>query len=245
MKRVLIVEDEEFALEDLKETLLRISPALDVATARTGPQALDILGRQEFDVVLLDLELPGLHGFDVLRQAPQPTPPAIIVTAHALSALDGFGLGVVDCLLKPVEEERLKRAFDRLASGVSKRPIAGRSSQEAPSAPGIRERVLIRVAQGLRLVKLDAIYRIEQTDQGTRVFFEGGSGFALSPLIALDGRLDPQRFFRVNESNIINFDHLDTLEGQRGGELIARFPDGLELKFSPECARTFEREHQI
>lgn len=245
MKRVMIVEDEQFALEDLKETLLTISPALDVSTATTGPKALDLLNQQEFDVILLDLELPGLHGFEVLRQAPQPTPPAIIVTANALSALDGFRLGVVDCLLKPVEEARLRRAFERLASGISRRPVAGRPAPQGTPSTAVPERVLVRVAQGLRLVKLDAIYRTEQTDQGTCVFFEGGSGFALAPVAALDGRLDPQRFFRVNETNIINFDHLDTLEGQRGGELVARFPDGFALSFSPERARIFEREHQI
>ena len=92
MKKVLIVEDEPFALEDLRDSLLQIIPVLEITALQTATEALEVLSNQSFDAVFLDIELPGMSGIDMLQRLGPPVPPVVLVTAHALHALDAFGL---------------------------------------------------------------------------------------------------------------------------------------------------------
>jgi DNA-binding LytR/AlgR family response regulator len=243
MKNLLIVEDEPFAQDDLKESLLQIYPSLRITAVRTAPEAMDALAVENFDAIFLDLELPGMDGIEMLRRLPPPTPPVVIVTAHAFNALEGFGLGVVDCLLKPVDEDRLRKALEKITVEEEAGEAVGPAS--TGRRLGVRSRVLVRVGPSYRLLRVGGIVRIEQTGQGTHVFFDGGSGYARSSLMDLEGILDPENFFRINHSDIVNLDHVDTIEIRRDGLLLARFSDGLELSFSPDRSKVFERERQI
>ncbi|MCX7869816.1 MAG: response regulator, partial [Terrimicrobiaceae bacterium] len=105
-KRLLLVEDETFALEDLRDALLRISPSLEIVTARSGSQALELLRNEKFDALFLDIELPGIGGLDVMRELGAAAPPTVLVTGHLREAIEAFGLGVVECILKPVDDAK-------------------------------------------------------------------------------------------------------------------------------------------
>ena len=120
MKTVLVVEDEAVALEDLRDSLLEIDPVLEIVGVQTAMEALELLGSRKsdnphtFDGIFLDIEMPGMSGIQMLERLPKPLPPTVLVTAHAMMALDAFGLGVIGCLLKPFDQQRLRRAYSQM-----------------------------------------------------------------------------------------------------------------------------------
>lgn len=242
MKKILIVEDEPFALEDLRDSLLQISPSLQITSLQSATEALESIKSEKFDAIFLDLELPGMSGIDMLREAPSPSPPVVIVTAHAFSALEGFGLGVVDCLLKPVDEDRLRKAMAKIDLEEGGTPPASRDRRRKF---GRESRRLVRVANAFRLIRLGTIFRFERSEHGSRVFFQEGNGATRSSLEDLESLLDPEVFFRINETDILNFDHIEAIQTNREGLMVARFPDGMELIFSPDRSKVFEREWQL
>ena len=242
MKKVLIVEDEPFALEDLRDSLLQIIPVLEITSLQTATEALEVLSNQKFDAVFLDIELPGMSGIDMLQRLNPPVPPVVLVTAHALHALDAFGLGVVECLLKPVDQERLKRALAKI------------TFMEAPPAPKSHgpdvddtidrdSRILIREGGRVWMVKVMNISRIQESDEGVRVYFSLGSGRVGVSLAALDARLDRRCFFRSDDHNIINLDAVERFTTSPGGRFVAHFANGLSLEFSADQSRAFEQRH--
>ena len=177
MKTVLVVEDEAVALEDLRDSLLEIDPGLVIVGVQTAMEALDLLSArkgdnpQTFDGIFLDIELPGMSGIQMLERLPKPPPPTVLVTAHAMMALDAFGLGVLGCLLKPVDQQRLRRAYAQMkAIADAPKPNSKTSAFE----PGSESRVLLRdrTYGHTRL----AVYRLDdgRPAEGTPVAGETG-----------------------------------------------------------------------
>ncbi|WP_022930636.1 LytR/AlgR family response regulator transcription factor [Patulibacter americanus] len=141
--RVLAVDDEPLALADL-ERMLRASPSVgEVVTASGGEAALELLGDGQFDLLLLDVRMPGLDGVRLARVVRRfSDPPALVfVTAHESAAVEAFALQAVDYLLKPVAtsrlEETLRRVGDARAADAAAAAAAGRAGAVAPSAGGL------------------------------------------------------------------------------------------------------------
>lgn len=246
MTTALLVEDEEFALEDLKDSLMGLMPSLDIHTARNATEAIEELQTTPFDVIFLDIELPGMNGIQLLEQLEGPIPPVVLVTAHALHALDAFGLGVVECLLKPVDFDRLQRALEK----VQRLEESRRSSAQAPVAEqaahfGEESHVLFREGSKVWFVKVGHISHLRADGPGTRIFFPHGAGVVNRSLDELESRLEPKIFFRVNPEDIINLNAVDHISSSTTGNLVAHFADGLEIPFTAERSRALEREHRL
>src|SRR5690606_6398039 len=122
MMRVLIVDDETPARTGLRRLLERV-PDVEVAgEASSGPQAVESIGELAPDVVLLDIQMPGLDGFGVIeRVGVDAMPPVVFVTAYDAHALRAFEVHALDYLLKPVQPERLSAALSRVAALTSTR----------------------------------------------------------------------------------------------------------------------------
>jgi len=245
MKNALLVEDEEFALEDLKDSLQGLMPSLDIHTARNASEAMEALQASQFDVIFLDIELPGMTGIQLLEQLEGPVPPVVLVTAHALHALDAFGLGVIECLLKPVDYNRLQRVLEKIQKLEAARLLA--PNQAAGQAPhfGVESHVLFREGHKVWFVKVGHISRLRAEGHSTRLFFPHGAGVVARSLDDLESRLDPGIFFRANAEDIINLNAVDHISSAPTGHLIAHFSDGLEISFTSERSRVFEREHRL
>src|SRR5215475_11002192 len=126
--RTLIVDDEPVARQVLREELAFFPDIEVVAEADNGAQALDQIGNLKPDLVFLDLHMPGLGGFEVIRRLPGNSVPfIIIVTAYDEHAIRAFDAGALEYLLKPVSQERLHRALDRARS------LRGRTAEVAES----------------------------------------------------------------------------------------------------------------
>jgi DNA-binding LytR/AlgR family response regulator len=245
MKNILIVEDEGFALQDLRDSVLELVPSLLVTTARTAQEAIELLQQFYFDAVFLDIELPGMTGIELLRRLHPPVPPVILCTAHALTALDAFGLGVVECLLKPIDQDRLRRVVEMIINQEIDAAQAVDVLPELAERPSTKTFLLLREGAQVWIVKIDDILRLEAAGESTRVFFQDGGGEAPHPLAYYDERLDGRKFFRINDQHIIRLDAVDQIVSAPAGGLLARFPGGLELAFAPDRAREFAAQHAV
>jgi DNA-binding LytR/AlgR family response regulator len=217
--KVLIADDEPIARKVLREHLEGISGLQLVGEASTGPEAVERIMEKKPDVVLLDLEMPGLDGLSVAKSLRGGSTPLIIfVTAYEQHALAAFEVGAVDYLLKPVREERLRRAIDK-----------ARKEWTAPVAPaGVNRKVVGRRSSDIYL--LDPAEILAFQAEGELVHIVTGSERYLAELSlkALERELDPIRFRRIHRSTIINTDHIRKISPLTSKRWMLTMSNGFE-----------------
>lgn len=234
MKRILLVEDERFALEDLRDSLLRLSPTLDIATARSGTEALEMLKTEPFDALFLDIELPGLGGLDLIRELGATAPPTVLVTGHLREAVEAFGLGVVDCLLKPVDENKLRQILEKLAA-----PPPATTASAAQVSPAGPRRILLEDGRRLWLVPLAEVQRFHQEGAHVRGYFAEGSGTiqaSLQSLMELDASAS---FYPIDGFTLVNLAAITCLNRDLDGRLLVRMKDGTDLPLHKDYEAAF------
>lgn len=245
--RVLVVDDEAPARAKLRRLLAREPAVSVVAEAADGEAAVTAIESERPDLVLLDVQMPGLDGFGVVeRLGVGRMPPVIFVTAHDTHAVRAFDVHAVDYLLKPVSPERFRRALARLAGG-SEPPDAPAPPAAPPAALADRLDALLRTlgrsaAYAQRLLVEDSRRGFFlPTDRIDRVHAErnyvrleaGGESYQLrGTLAALLGRLDPERFLRINRSDVVRLDAVKELHPWSHGDYRVVMRDGTELTWS-------------
>jgi DNA-binding LytR/AlgR family response regulator len=242
MKKALIVEDEAVALEDLRDSLATIVPEAQITGVRTATEALEILARESFDAIFLDVELPGMTGIQMLERLPKPTPPVVLVTAHALHALDGFGLGVVECLLKPVDHQRLRRAVERIDEHPpTELPVAMRKMEILhPEA-----RVFARNGLQVWFVLIEDLWMVEDEGHQLRVTFKNGNGIIQGDPMEFRSLLDPMTFFHASATVTINMTAVDHFLETPQGQMSAVFPGGQIVEFDQQQSQVFVETHGL
>jgi len=249
MKTVLVVEDEAVALEDLRDSLLEIDSSLQIVGVQTAMEALELLGSrktdevQHFDGVFLDIELPGMSGIQMLDRLTKPSPPIVLVTAHAMSALDAFGRGVIGCLLKPVDQQRLRRAYLDMKAIADAPPAV--ASAAADYVQGSESRVLLRDRNGIHMVQVLDFSHLTDEGGSTRVFFGNHSVVIPHSLSDMEAGLDHEHFFRVNNETILNLNKVTHYTTSPTGLFVAGLPDGSSAEFSPERSRIFQDRFEL
>jgi DNA-binding LytR/AlgR family response regulator len=192
--RALVVDDEAPARGELRY-LLSAHPELEVVgEAATAGEALALAEKIRYDVVFLDVEMPGLTGLETARLIldRKERPAVVFVTAHERYAVDAFAVEAFDYLVKPVEPERLARVVDRLKQA--------RSRQDAPV-----EKIAVVSAGGAKtLLDYDAIHWIAADGDYSRVHTYDRAYLATSPLRELEELLPSNRFARIHRSHLVN-----------------------------------------
>lgn len=235
--RCLIVDDEAPAREELRYLLAPLADRVTILGEATNAQeALGLLRSIPYDLVLLDIHMPGGSGLEVAREVLDLTPqPAVIfTTAHADHALDAFELQAVDYLMKPIDEERLHRAVDR---ALADRPTG---DADTPTGTPLLEvgvsTARIPVQQGDRTVLVqaaDVIYA--SAARGYSYLKLPGERYLVSwSLTELEDRLGPS-FFRVHRSHLVNLGHVSELVPDYKGSLVLVMDD--EQRSRVEVAR--------
>ncbi|MBM3804425.1 MAG: response regulator transcription factor [Acidimicrobiia bacterium] len=220
--RALIVDDEKFSRVSLKKLLEPYSQIEIVDEAADGVQAIERIEARKPDLVFLDIQMPGLNGFEVLRALTlTPKPQVIFVTAFDQYAVKAFEVNAIDYLLKPIDETRLQQAIGKLSE--SKRMIADEYEK-------IRQFILhmerpksslphIPLRRGRRIVLMNpADIHYLRSEQGvTIVVTQSGEYWASYPLAEMEGILDPQTFFRTHRSTIINLNRVKEIVPAQSG----------------------------
>lgn len=218
--RVLIVDDEPLARRGVRQELERI-PAVEVAgECANGSDAVRAIVELDPDLVLLDVQMPGLTGFDVIERVGADAMPAVIfVTAYDRHAVRAFEVHAVDYLLKPIDPERFRDALDRAALEVGhRRPAARRLDRVLRELPAPRtngpplERVVVRERGKLFFVETEAIDWIEAAGNYARLHVGPRAHLIRGPLTRLASRLGPGRFVRIRRSALVNVRAIASLE---------------------------------
>lgn len=245
--RVLVVDDEQLAREELCYQLEQIGDLEVVAQAGDGVEAVAAVDRHEPDVVLLDVQMPGLNGFEVARQLLEredDAPAVIFVTAFDQHAIAAFEVNAVDYLLKPVDAGRLEQALQR----ARRRVAAERPSSAAPVNDHLekivkmmadrqvrREQVAVKVGERFMLVQAEEIIYASLADESINIVTGQVTGTSnYRTLDDLQARLDPEIFWRVHRSHLVNINKIKEIVPWFSRNYILRMKDakGTEIPVS-------------
>jgi two-component system LytT family response regulator len=231
--RVVIVDDEEPARLALRQALEDVGDAEVVGECANGFEAVKAVGELRPDLVLLDVQMPKLDGFEVLELLGAEVP-VVFVTAYDEFALRAFEVHAVDYLLKPVTPERLATAVARVrarggaAGGPS--PTALRQSARPPGAP--LERVVIRDGPQVHVLPVGRIDYVEAQDDYVGFRTGGRTLLKEQTLADLESQLDARRFVRIHRSYLLNIERLARVELYAKDSRIAILSDGTKLPVS-------------
>ena len=236
--RIIVVDDEQLAREELAFLLGQLGDVDVVGHAGNGIEALRVIEELTPDVVMLDVQMPGLTGFEVARRLLRAgiDTQLVFVTAYDQHAIEAFEVNAVDYLLKPVEAGRLATAVDR----VRRRVESDRVQSKAPSAEemdkllqllserqGRREQLALKVADRFLLVQSDEVVHASVEDDVITVVTNSLSGTSnYRTLDELQARLDPAIFWRVHRSHLVNINKIKEIVPWFSRNYILKMRDG-------------------
>ncbi len=242
--RTLIVDDEAPARERIRRLLAGLEGIQVIGEARDGIQAMEMIEAQRPDLVLLDVQMPGLDGFGVIQALDDP-PAVIFVTAYDEYAIRAFEVHALDYLLKPFSQERLERAVRR-----AQEALAGEQDLATHLGPLLQS----LAAEGRYLNRLavhdrDRIHVLgtEEVDwigiEEEQVMVHAGNQVypIRRTLTELEARLDPKRFFRAHRSALVNLDRVQEIIPWFKGSHILRLTTGAEVDLSRAQARALRK----
>jgi two-component system LytT family response regulator len=215
--RAFVVDDEPLAVKRLIR-LLNSTGRVDVTGSATDPhEALVALPDRPVDVLFLDIEMPGLTGFELLERLPSP-PAVIFTTAYDQYALRAFDASSIDYLLKPIERVRLENALDRVERLGAHRPPDLQKTLEdiaaALKAPRGRfpDRIASKVGDRTQLIELARVSHFYAEDKLTYAATAPRPVLVDSTLGELEARLDPRRFLRIHRATLVNLAFVSELQ---------------------------------
>jgi len=224
MTRVLIVDDEALARERLRTLLSSERDVTIVGECSGGREAVTAIVQSRPDLVLLDIQMPDLDGFQVLEAVAMDWLPAVVfVTAYDEYAIQAFDVNAMDYILKPIEPARFKKAL-------------GRALKRGPL-----DRLVIRAAGKVLFVKPGDIDWIEADGKLAQVHVGRETHAVRIPLKRLEERLEAHGFVRVHRSAIVNVDRIRELEPWFHGEYVVILKDGTKLTSSAAHSQALHR----
>jgi two-component system LytT family response regulator len=208
MHKVILVDDELAGRTLIKQYLAAYPEYVVLGEANNGVDAIELINKFKPYLVFLDIQMPGLSGFEVLKHL-EELPQIIFSTAYDQYALQAFEVHAVDYLLKPYTQERFKKALQRLdGTKNAARPLTESLLMEQARYP---ERVLVQAGQKLVTVAVQDIIRIEAFGDYSKLITETATYVSNYGIGALEAKLDPKLFMRVHRSAIINLKSIKEL----------------------------------
>jgi two-component system, LytTR family, response regulator len=247
--RVVVVDDEPLARSGMCGLLARDPELTVVAQCADGAEAVAAIAGLKPDLVLLDVQMPEMDGFEVLREVgPARMPVVVFVTAFDRFALRAFDVAAVDYLLKPFDDERFDLAIARAKHAVRNAEagelgrrlmrLVERQGEPAPPAAAPTEparhatRLVVKSAGRTVFVRVEDVDWIEADDYYAKLHVGEKTHLLRETMGSLEARLEPTRFFRVHRSAIVNLDRVREVQFLFRGEHVVILHDGTRLKLS-------------
>jgi two-component system, LytTR family, response regulator len=232
--KVLIVDDEPLAREGIK---LMLGSDSQVVEARNGREAVARIREEKPDLVLLDVQMPRMDGFEVVEAVGADKMPVVIfVTAHDAYAIRAFEISAVDYLLKPVTEERFRIAFERARKRLRATTPEESTRQMLTVLDAIANprrylsRLAIRSGDRTIFLGIDEVDWIEAEQNYVCVHAGQAAHLLHVPMNTVETSLDPERFLRIHRSYIINLQHVKQLWTQAHGQYMVELISGHRLQ---------------
>jgi len=231
--RIVIVDDEPLARAVLREYAQAEAGLEIVADCANGFEAVKAVADLKPDLVLLDVQMPKLDGFEVLELLGREQT-VIFVTAYDQYALRAFEVHAVDYLLKPFSPERFQEAMQRARERLRAKAVMPLEEivREAKPRTGPAERILIRDGANVHVLPADAIDYVEAQDDYVAFKSAGKQYLKDQTLAAVEALLDPARFVRIHRSFILNIDRIAKVELYAKDSRMATLRDGTRLPVS-------------
>ena len=239
MIRVLIVDDEPLAREGVRLHLAREAGVVIAGEAPDGRRAVAMINSMKPDLVLLDVQMPLLDGFEVVESVAATYLPTIVfVTAYDQYAIKAFDVHAVDYLLKPFTLERFQAAMRKAREEIAARGTLDSrqrllqliADRAGPSAH--LQRFVIRSGEGYELVPAADVVSFEAQGNYVRLRTEGGQHLLRITMAELEKRLDPQRFARIHRSTMVSIDRIKEITPAWHGDFEVLLADGQRLRLS-------------
>lgn len=232
MIRILVVDDERLARQEVKNILSGWDDVEVIGEASNADEALEAIDKLDPDLLLLDIQMPGKTGFELLDDIEGKAPAVIFITAYDDYALKAFDVNALDYLMKPVEETRLREAVDKVKVKLAKRQA---ETETAPSSEDVlmpTDQVFLKDGEKCWFVELKDIRLFESEGNYVRVYFDDSRPLILKSLNALTDRLSERDFFRASRKHIVNMKWIDKVETWFNGGLLVILKDGTKVEVS-------------
>jgi two-component system LytT family response regulator len=238
--RTVIVDDEELA-RDRIHTLLELQPDVEIVGVCTdGPSAVEMIDRTQPDLVFLDVQMPGMDGFEVVDNLERTKMPAVVfVTAHDAHALRAFEIHALDFLLKPFDQTRFEKALERARGQLSQTKgttvLDSRLVtllEELHEERKYSERLIVKSSGRVFFVRTEEIDWVEASGNYVKIHTKSDAHLLRESMKNMEAKLDPKTFVRIHRSAIVNIDHIKELEPWFHGEYIVIMRDGTRLTAS-------------
>jgi len=253
--RVLIADDERLARQRLEDLLAQQSNVEIVGTADNGPALIEAIAELKPDLVFLDIQMPGKTGLDVVREIGPDKMPATIFTTAYDHAVAAFDLAAIDYLVKPFDDERFEKAFQRARKmvelhQVSKlsdelRTLLGGTAVDGGAAGAKNqylERIAVEMRGQVRIVPVKQIDYIIASGPYAELFVADKRYLIRERMQTLEERLDPARFFRIHRSAIVRLDLIESLIRGQGGDYAVQLKGGVKLKVARNRFEKLEQQ---
>lgn len=207
MKKVtaIIVEDSRLARNELKELLKSQSQIELLAEAENVDQAFKLINEKQPDLIFLDINMPEKDGFELLEMLDE-LPVVIFTTAYDEYAIKSFEYNAFDYLLKPISVDRFSKAIDKLMPHLEKKATI-KSELLKPGS-----QLFIKDGERCWMVRLEQISLFEVDGNYTKVFWEEHKPMIYKSLNQIGEKLDEQKYFRANRQQIINLEHIESVD---------------------------------
>lgn len=239
--RTLIIDDERLAREELKSILSEYTEVEVIDEAQNGDEGIEKIGKLHPDLIFLDVSMPGMTGFDMLKKL-EEIPYVIFVTAYDEYAIKAFEVNALDYLLKPIDNNRLNEAMDKLRQKEDQEFESSSENklERKDRRLTISDRVFIKDGEKCYFVQLADVRMLESDGNYVKVYFNNSRPLILRSLNSFEDRLDPEHFFRANRKFIINLNWVDKVENWFNGGLQVELRSGDKVEISRRQAIRFK-----
>ena len=220
--KIALIDDEPYVLETTKTVLEHYFKDLEIYTAESVAQGVELLKSYRLDLVFLDVTMRDGTGFDLLTRVPKLNFRVVFVTAHSDYAIKAFKFSALDYILKPVNPEEILNAVNK-----ARVELDGQSEKlnllDDYWKKGFSNKIVLTDLKGMNVVDLRNIIRCQAVGNYTHFFLKGGQQLIISTTLKhYDEILSDQGFFRVHQSHLINMEHLTKFSKNDGGEVLMK-----------------------
>jgi len=238
--RTVIVDDEPLARERMRSLLDTEEDVEIVGEAKDGVEAVETILGQSPDLVFLDVQMPKLDGFEVIQTVgAERMPPVVFVTAYDQHALRAFEVQALDYLLKPFDSERFQGALRRVRRQIDSRETGDIGQRLLalvrdlrPASQARTDRLVVKSGGRLYFLRADEIDWIEAAGNYVRLHVGAEGHLLRETMNSIESRLNPEIFFRIHRSHIVNIERIKELQPWFNGEYVVILRNGTRLTLS-------------
>ncbi|MCI0693103.1 LytTR family DNA-binding domain-containing protein [candidate division KSB1 bacterium] len=234
---ILIADDEQPARRKIRSFLKEDIGVDSVLEAANGLEAVKLIQENKPHLVFLDIQMPGMNGFEVIETVGIENMPAVVfVTAYDQYALEAFEVQAVDYLLKPFDQERFRKSFNRAVEQIRLKSenaaIFQKLLGEINREKKYLKRIMVNAGSRLFFVKTGDIMCISSDEKYVKLHTEKETYLIRETMNSMEARLDPAKFARIHRSYLVNLDFIQEMQPWSHGDYVIILKNGAKLTAS-------------